>query len=136
MAIARWWIQHGLEDLAVDTRAFTETSAQSMLESLPFMLREEEAPRGRTSRFEIRLSAEGGGVWTVHVHDGICEVIPGFSEGADVRYTADARIWCGVALGLVDAREAHARGQLAKEGGREAMDRYFHQVSDPQRSTR
>ena len=130
VAIGRWWIQHGLEDLDVDARAFGRTSAQSVLDSLPFMV-DQEAARGVDLRFEIRLSGEGGGVWTVHVHDGTCEVIPGFSEGADVRYTADAHTWCGVALGLVDAREVHARGLLVKEGGREAMDRYFHQVSTP-----
>ncbi len=133
VAIGRWWIQHGLEALAIDARAFDKTSAQSVLESLPFMVREETA-REVDLRFEIRLSGQGGGVWTVHVHDGTCEVIPGFSERADVRYTADARIWCGVALGLIDAREVHANGRFVKQGGREAMDRYFHQVSRPKRS--
>lgn len=133
LAIGRWWIQHGLEALAVDARAFDKTSAQSVLESLPFMVREETA-RDVDLRFEIQLSGEGGGSWTVHVHDGTCEVIPGFSERADVRYTADARIWCGVALGLIDAREVHADGRFVKQGGREAMDRYFHQVSRPKRS--
>jgi DNA-binding HxlR family transcriptional regulator len=133
VAIGRWWIQHGLEDLEVDARAFDRTSPQSVLDSLPFMVRE-EAARDVDLRFEIRLTGEAGGVWTVHVHDGTCEVIPGFSQRADVRYTADARIWCGVALGLVDAREVHAVGLLVKEGGRQAMDRYFHQVSSPERS--
>ena len=132
VAIGRWWIQHGLEDLDIDARAFDQTSAQSVLESLPFMVRQETA-RDVDLRFEIRLSGAGGGVFTVHVHDGTCEVIPGFSEKADVRYTADARTWCGVALGLIDAREVHAKGLLVKEGGREAMDRYFHQVSRTRR---
>src|SRR5574339_562549 len=39
-AIARWWIRHGLVDLDVDGTRFTETSAQSVIESLPFMLDE------------------------------------------------------------------------------------------------
>ncbi len=56
---------------------------------------------------------------------------PGFAERADVRYTADASLWCGVALGLVDAGDAFRRGLLTKEGGRDAMDHYFHQVSTP-----
>lgn len=131
-AIARWWIRHGLEDLAVDAGRFTETSAQSVLESLPFML-DEEASRGVDLTFEIRLTGSGGGVWTVRVHDGECTVEPGFAERADVRYTADARVWCGVALGLTSAREAHAAGRLVKEGGQQAMDRYFHQVSRERR---
>jgi DNA-binding HxlR family transcriptional regulator len=127
-AIARWWIRHGLEALDIDPNRFTETSAQSVIESLPFML-DEEASRGVELTFEIRLTGSGGGVWTVQIQDGICSVRPGFAEGADVRYTADTRTWCGVALGLLSARDAFARGSLVKEGGREAMDHYFHQVS-------
>jgi hypothetical protein len=67
----------------------------------------------------------------VRVHDGACSVEPGFAERADVRYTADASVWCGVALGLVDARDVFKRGLMTKEGGREAMDFYFHQVATP-----
>jgi DNA-binding HxlR family transcriptional regulator len=130
--IARWWIRHGLEDLEVDANRFTETSAQSVLESLPFML-DEEASRGVDLTFEIRLTGSGGGVWSVRVHDGECTVQPGFAERADVRYTAEARVWCGVALGLLPAKDAYAAGRLVKEGSREAMDRYFHQVSRGQR---
>jgi len=132
-AIARWWIRHGLVDLDVDANRFTETSAQSVLESLPFML-DEEASRGVDLTFEIRLTGQGGGVWTVRVHDGECSVRPGFAERADVRYTADARVWCGVALGLIPAQDAHAAGHLQKEGGRDAMDHYFHQVSRGRRA--
>ncbi|MGH7336551.1 MAG: SCP2 sterol-binding domain-containing protein, partial [Myxococcota bacterium] len=79
--------------------------------------------------FELRLTGEGGGVWTVHVQDGVCDVRSGFSQRADVRYTADAQVWCGVALGLIDARDLYQRGLLLKEGGLEAMDHYFHQVA-------
>ena len=35
----------------------------------------------------------------------------------------------GVALGLIDARDLYQRGLLLKEGGLEAMDHYFHQVT-------
>ena len=129
-AIGRWWIQRGVDDLGIDTRRFTETSAQSVLEALPFMVREERA-RDVDVTFEIRLKGPGGGVWSVRLRDGQCEVTPGFAERADVRYTADASFWCGIALGLVDAGDAFRRGLLTKEGGRDAMDHYFHQVSTP-----
>ena len=127
-AIGRWWICHGLRDLDVDPTRFTSTSAQSVIESLPFMVREERAA-GVDLTFELRLTGEGGGVWTVEVSDGLCDVRPGFTQRADVRYTADAQIWCGVALGLIDARDLFRRGLLRKEGGPEAMDHYFHQVA-------
>src|SRR5262245_12491391 len=100
LAIGRWWIQRGLEALGIDPRRFNATSARSVLEALPFMLREDRA-RGVDLVFEIRLEGEGGGVWTVRIEDGACSVRPGFAERADVRYTADARVWCAVALGLV-----------------------------------
>ncbi len=127
-AIARWWIRHGLRDLDVDATRFTKTSAQSVLESLPFMVREDRT-EGVDLTFEIRLTGEGGGVWAVRVYDGLCDVRAGFAERADVRYTADAQAWCGVALGLIDARDLFKRGLLTKEGGPEAMDDYFHQVA-------
>ena len=127
-SIARWWICHGLRDLAIDATRFNRTSAQSVIESLPFMVHEERSA-GVDLMFELRLTGEGGGVWTVHVKDGLCEVGSGFAQRADVRLTADAQAWCGVALGLIDARDLHQRGLLRKEGSLEAMDHYFHQVA-------
>ena len=127
-SIARWYLRHGLEDLNVDPTRFTATSPQSILESLPFLLREERAQNVDLT-FEIRLTGLGGGVWTVHIQNGACDVRPGFADRADVRYTADARIWCGVALGVTDPREVVEQGQMTKDGGREAMDFYFHQIS-------
>jgi DNA-binding HxlR family transcriptional regulator len=135
VSIGRWWMQRGLDDLGIDARRFTETSAQSVLESLPFMLRRDRAV-GVDITFEIRLQGPGGGVWAVRIHDGSCTVTSGFAERADIRYTADAHLWCGVALGLVDARDVVKRGLLTKEGGREAMDYYFYQVSTPERRKR
>ena len=132
-AIARWYVHHALAELELDTERFNETSPLSILESLPFLLREERAADADVT-FEIRLSGEGGGVWSVHIERGSCTVTPGFADRADVRYTADARVWCGVALGFLDGREALRRGLLAKEGGREAMDQYFHQVARPARA--
>ncbi|MDH3210888.1 MAG: helix-turn-helix transcriptional regulator [Myxococcales bacterium] len=131
-AIGRWWIQRGVDDLGIDAGRFTETSAQSVLEALPFMVREDRA-RDVDLTFEIRLKGPGGGAWSVRVHDGACTVTLGFAENADVRYTADGPLWCGIALGLIDAPDAFRRGLLTKEGGREAMDDYFHQVSRPER---
>ncbi|NNL65826.1 MAG: transcriptional regulator [Myxococcales bacterium] len=129
-SLAHWYVLHAVRDLEIDTRRFTATVPQSILEVLPFIVRDETA-RDADVTFEIRLEGTGGGVWTVHVKDGHCSVVRGFAEHADVRYTADARIWCGVALGRIDARDAARRGDLKKDGGPEAMDHYFHQISRP-----
>jgi len=125
-ALARWFVDHAIRDLDLDMGRFTETSPRSIMESLPFLLRRRQAQDADVT-FEIRLSGEGGGVWTVRIARGSCQVREGFAERAHVRYTADARIWCGLALGILDAHEATHSGQLHKEGGREAMDHYFHQ---------
>ena len=128
--IARWWVQHAMEEHIADVGPFTETSAQSILESLPFLLRDGIA-RDADVTFEVRLSGEGGGVWTIRIADGTCTVVRGFAERADVRYTAEARVWCAVALGLLDARDAVKRGLLTKDGARDALDEYFHQIPHP-----
>ncbi len=127
-SLARWYIFQGMRDLEIDPSRFTETSAQSVIEALPFLLREERA-RDVDLIFEIRLTGQGGGVWTVRISDGVCTVRAEFAERADVRYTADVRVWCGVALGLTDAREAYQSGAMTKEGGHEALDHFFHQIS-------
>ena len=126
--IARWYLRHGLDDLKVDANRFSATSAQSILESLPFLLREERTA-GVDLTFEIRLTGLGGGVWTVRIADGTCTVRSGFAERADVRYTADTRVWCSVALGIADASQIVRSGMMSKDGGREAMDYYFHQIN-------
>jgi DNA-binding HxlR family transcriptional regulator len=126
-SIARWWVHHGLTDLDIDTTQFTATSPQSILESLPFLLREEA--RDAQVTFEIRLTGEGGGVWSLSIRDGVCLIERGFAVQADVRYTADARVWCAVALGVTDARDAIKNELLTKDGGSQAMDHYFHQIS-------
>lgn len=127
-SIALWWVHHGLHDLDIDTSNYTETSPQSILESLPFLLREDKA-RDANVTFEIRLTGTGGGVWTVAIRDGHCEVRSEFADRADVRYTAEARVWCGVALGLADARDMHKRGLLTKDGAEYAMNEFFHQIA-------
>jgi len=127
-SIARWWVHTGISDLDIDVSRFDSTSPQSIMESLPFLLRDERA-HDTDVTFEIRLTGEGGGVWTVAIHRGQCEIRPDFADHADVRYTADARVWCGVALGSVDARDAVKRGLMTKDGAHHAMDEYFHQPS-------
>lgn len=125
-SIARWFTLHGMAALNLEASQFTETTPQSILESLPFLVREERA-KGAHVVFEIRLTGPGGGVWTVQLDDGRCTVEEGFAEQADARYTADSKAWCGVALGLTGAREMIDRGLMSKEG-KAAMDFYFHQI--------
>ena len=130
-SIARWWVREGMSVRDVDASQFTDTTALSVLEALPNLLREDRA-RDAHVVFEIRLSGEGGGVWTVEIDDGTCTVREDFAAGAHVRYTATARDWCGVAIGLLDAKEAVKQGLLHKEGGPQAMDEFFFQIARPE----
>jgi hypothetical protein len=81
--------------------------------------------------FDTRPPGGGGGVWSVHIGGGTCDVSPDFADRADVRYTADAKAWCGVALGLTDPRDLVRSGLMTKDGGDIAMDHYFYQISQP-----
>lgn len=126
-SIAQWFTRHGMSALQLHASQFTDTTPQSVLESLPFLVREDRA-KGANVTFEVRLTGDGGGVWTVQIQDGKCFVQEGFAENADARYTASARAWCGVALGLTSAREMIEKGLMSKEG-KPAMDYYFHQIA-------
>lgn len=129
-AIARWWVLNRMENQG----PFRETSAASVIESLPFMLNEERA-RGVQIRYEVRLTGEGGGVWTVEIDDGDCRVAEGFAEHADVRYTADAHEWCLLAIGVNDDRAAVRTGVLTKDGLGGSMAWYFYQPGKHGRDT-
>jgi DNA-binding HxlR family transcriptional regulator len=121
--IARWWVRNAMERQG----PFRETHPASIVEALPFLLREDRA-QGVRITYELRLTGPGGGVWTVEIEDGTCRVQEGFAELADVRYTADARDWCAVALGDLDDRAAFESGRLTKDGEGGSMAWYFQEV--------
>jgi DNA-binding HxlR family transcriptional regulator len=125
-SIARWWVENAMEA----TAPFSDTAAASVVEALPFLLRDDRA-KGISITYEIRLTGPGGGVWTVEIDDGTCRVRQGFAERADVRYTAEARDWCRVAIGLEDDRAAVRAGRLVKDGAGGSLAWYFHQVRHP-----
>jgi DNA-binding HxlR family transcriptional regulator len=119
--IARWWVLHEMEQMG----PFRDTTPASVVEALPFMVNRERA-RGVTCTYELRLTGEAGGVWTVAIQDGTCRVREGFADHADVRYTVDARDWCRMALNRMDDREAFRAGRLKKDGEGRSLAWYFH----------
>ena len=124
--IALWWVRNLMDG----SGPYGDTAAAAVIEALPFMLREDRA-RGVKITYEIRLTGKGGGVWTITIDDGSCGVREGFANHADIRYTAEARDWTLLALGLLDDREAYAQGRLIKDGTGGSMAWYFHQPSNP-----
>jgi DNA-binding HxlR family transcriptional regulator len=120
--IARWWVLNEMDD----TGPYRDTSAASVVESLPFMLREERA-RGERRTYELRLEGDGGGVWTIEIDDGVCRVDKGFAARADIRYTMDARDWCRLALGHTTEQAARREGRLKQDGDGKSLGWFFHQ---------
>jgi DNA-binding HxlR family transcriptional regulator len=129
--IALWWVRHFMREAG----PFKETTAASVVEALPFLLRDERTAGVRIT-YELRLTGKGGGVWVVDIDDGDCRVREGFAERADVRYTADARDWTLLAIGLMDDREAVNEGKLTKDGRGGSIAWYFHQPYSPKRKER
>jgi len=129
--IALWWVRHIMRAAG----PFKETTAASVVEALPFLLRDERTAGVRIT-YELRLTGKGGGVWVIDIDDGDCRVREGFAERADVRYTADARDWTLLAIGLMDDREAVAEGKLQKDGRGGSIAWYFHQPYSPKRKER
>jgi DNA-binding HxlR family transcriptional regulator len=121
--IALWWVRHRMQEAG----PFKETMAASVVEALPFLLREDRA-RGVQVTYELRLTGKGGGVWVIEIDDGTCTVREGFAEHADIRYTADARDWTLLAIGLWDDRKAVAEGRLIKDGEGGSIAWYFQQA--------
>jgi DNA-binding HxlR family transcriptional regulator len=129
--IALWWVRHFMSE----TGPFKETTPASVVEALPFLLREDRARDVRIT-YELRLTGKGGGVWVVEIDDGTCSVREGYAPRAQVRYTADARDWTLLALGLMDDREAYTKGRLTKDGQGGSIAWYFHQPYTPKRMER
>ena len=129
--IALWWVRNLMDG----SGPYSDTAAAAVIEALPFMLREDRT-QGVKITYEIRLTGKGGGVWTVIIDDGNCGVQEGFANQADIRYTAEARDWTLLALGLLDDREAYAQGRLIKDGMGGSMAWYFHQPSNPREQDR
>ena len=127
--IAQWWVQNQM----TETGPYQETTPAAVVEALPYLLRHERT-QGVEITYELRLTGEGGGVWTVNIDDGECRVREGFADHAQVRYTADARDWTLLAIGLMDDRQAFREGRLIKDGQGGSIAWYFYQPYQPERS--
>ncbi len=127
--IGRWWVLNAMEQTTAF--GFNAETPGAIVESLPLMFREDRG-QGVQLTYEIRLTGEGGGVWTVEIDDGVCRVRQGFASRADVHYTADARDWCRLVFQLDDARGAAADGRLVKDGEGGSIAWYFHLPAPPE----
>src|SRR5262245_51842109 len=65
--IALWWVRHFMREAG----PFKETTPASVVEALPFLLRDERTAGVRVT-YELRLTGKGGGVWVIDIDDGDC----------------------------------------------------------------
>lgn len=85
--------------------------------------------------YELRLAGPGGGVFTVDVLDGRCDISIGAGRREpDAIYEMDAGVWLAMAEGRVTGDEAVILGKLRVKGdvvaGRRFND-FFQPVGDP-----
>lgn len=89
----------------------TQKYIQAMAESL----RPDKA-RGLKVVYELRLTGEEGGTWTVSVADGKCAVSQGAPPRADTAITMSTDHYFKLAAGQLNAVDAYNRGQIKVRG--------------------
>lgn len=77
-----------------------------------------EAAKGSSASFGFDVTGEGGGSWTVKIHDGACEILEGSpdADGTDWRFELTADTWIGMATGEFLGQEAFMLGRVTVEG--------------------
>ena len=90
-----------------------------------------EAAGGADLVWEFNLQGKGGGIFTVDVHDGACDVVIGRGRRApDVVYEMDATTWLAMAQSRVTGDEAVLLGRL-RITGNPAVARRFNEFFAP-----
>jgi putative sterol carrier protein len=69
--------------------------------------------------YQLQLTGEGGGTWTVSIADGRCRVSQGASPGADISITMSTDHYLRLATGRLNAIDAYNKGQIKVSGDTE-----------------
>lgn len=76
-----------------------------------------KAAEGVNATFEFTITGEGGGVWTVQIADGACNVIEGPAPSTpDQRLEMDVNTWLSISVGDYVGNEAFLLGKVTVEG--------------------
>lgn len=62
------------------------------------------------------ISGENGGQWALHIHDQICDLIPGGVEKPDISFQISDTNWLDMAAGKLNSMQAFATGKLKVTG--------------------
>jgi uncharacterized OB-fold protein/putative sterol carrier protein len=89
--------------------------------------------QGVSANYGYQVTGEGGGQWTVCVHDDAVKVVEGL-KAPDVLSTIEAQDFIDLTLGKLDGMTAFSSGKLAVEGDLGLMlkaTRFFKKYSPP-----
>lgn len=86
-------------------------SVHDLFRSLPFRFRPDKV-EGWTARFHFHLRDANRPLWTVSIHDGLCEVIEGAHGTPDCVVTTNEETYIAVETGKRDAQMAFMTGGI------------------------
>src|SRR5438270_6911974 len=82
---------------------------------MPYVFRPERA-EGISATYLFEIAGENGGVWTVRIADGRCEVTEGRADHFDASIACDAVTFLDLAFSTVRPGEAAVDGKLSVRG--------------------
>lgn len=105
-----------------------QITPELVFQGLPMVFNPQAAGDTRAA-YEFNVTGEGGGVWTIRIADGTCEVLEGPAPGgADWRLELDRDTWVAMSVGDLIGAEAFLLGRVTLEGDAVAgsnFDRMF-----------
>lgn len=93
----------------------TDLTIESLMTLLPQVFLPEHA-RGVSAVINFDLSGDGGGDWTVTIHDQKCTAVSGLSAAPDLSLAAKAKDILDIFTGRLDPTRALLFGKLRMTG--------------------
>jgi putative sterol carrier protein len=90
-------------------------TAQEVLDAMPAAFLPEKAG-GARAKFQVELEGDGGGVWTIEVNNGVCQVHEGPDPDAGVTIKMAAADFVAFSTGKLDPVKAFMGGKFKING--------------------
>jgi putative sterol carrier protein len=92
-----------------------EITVKNLMESMSDFFVAERAS-GLAAIVQFELSGQGGGNWTVNIHDEKCEIEVGKAKEADLMFQASAQDVLDIFNNQLDPMQAYMQGRLRLKG--------------------
>lgn len=86
-----------------------------LFEAMPARLNTTVAA-GLNKTLQWNITGNDPGVWTLHIADGACSLIPGIVEKPDVTFTMASHDWLALEEGKLNPMQAFMMGKLKVTG--------------------